>query len=47
MKVIGIIGMLLSMWGIIWGIFIRDFLWLAAIGMVMMMFVLVFDDEEN
>lgn len=47
MKVIGFIGMLLSMWGIIWGIFFRDFIWLAAIGMAMMMFVLVFDDEEN
>lgn len=29
------VGLVLSMWGFIWGIFFPEFLWLCAIGFVM------------
>lgn len=29
------IGMILMMWGFIWGIFLPDFLWMCVTGMVM------------
>lgn len=29
------LGLVLSMWGLIWGIFFQEFLWLCAIGFVM------------
>lgn len=45
MKVLGVIGCVLSMWGIIWGIFLPSFVWLCAVGMVIMMFACVFMDE--
>lgn len=33
LKVIAVIGFLLMMWGIIWGIFIPHFAWIAVLGM--------------
>lgn len=33
---LGCVGMVLSMWGIIWGIFLRGFVWLAFVGLIMM-----------
>lgn len=30
-----IFGMVLVMWGLIWGIFFREFLWLCMIGFVL------------
>ena len=45
MKVLGVIGCVLSMWGIIWGIFLPSFMWLCAIGMVLMVFACVFMEE--
>ena len=47
MKVLGCLGCLLSFWGIIWGIFIRPFVWLALVGMVLMGVCLLFGDDEN
>ncbi len=45
MKALGIIGALLAMWGIIWGIFLRGFVWLTVIGLMVMCFCVFFDDE--
>lgn len=47
MKVLGCLGGVLAMWGIVWGIFIRPFIWLAVVGMVFMMFYCVFADEDE
>lgn len=47
MKVLGCLGGVLAMWGIVWGIFIRPFVWLAVVGMVFMMFYCVFADEDE
>ena len=46
MKVVGFLSILLGMWGIIWGIFFRDFIWLSVVGMVLGAFYCVFGDEE-
>jgi hypothetical protein len=46
MKALGIIGMLLTMWGIIWGIFLRGFVWLSVIGIMIMCFCVIFDEEN-
>ena len=45
MKALGVIGCVLFMWGIIWGIFLPSFMWLCAIGMVLMVFACVFMEE--
>ena len=45
MKVLGIVGCVLALWGLIWGVFIRDFVWLAALGLLMMCPCLIWDDE--
>jgi hypothetical protein len=47
MKVLGCLGGVLAMWGIIWGIFIRSFIWLSVVGMLLMMFYCVFADENE
>lgn len=47
MKFLGCLGCLLSLWGIIWGIFIRPFVWLAFVGMILMGLCLLFGDDEN
>lgn len=46
MKVLGVMGCVLSMWGIIWGIFLPSFLWVSAVGMVLMVLCTVFLDED-
>ena len=33
MKVLAVVATILSMWGIIWGIFFPAFLWLACAGL--------------
>lgn len=47
MKVLAGIGCLASFWGIIWGIFLPQFIWLAFGGMVLMGFCLLFMDENE
>ena len=47
MKVLGCLGGVCAMWGIVWGIFIRPFIWLAVVGMALMMFYCVFADEDE
>ena len=46
MKVIGILGCLLAGIGLIWGIFFRELLTICAIGLIMMVFTMIFDEEE-
>lgn len=46
MKVLGVIGGVLSMWGIIWGIFLPSFVWMCVAGMIIMAFACIFMDEE-
>lgn len=36
MILIGGLGMVLSMWGIIWGIFFRSFVWMAFVGLILL-----------
>lgn len=46
MKVIGLLGCALAMLGLIWGIFFRGLLTITAIGLIMMLFTVIFDEEE-
>ena len=45
MKALGVIGCVLALWGIIWGIFFRDLVWVAVVGMAMMVPVLISEEE--
>lgn len=46
MKVIGFLGGLLLGIGLIWGIFFRGLLTAAALGIIMMVLMMIFDEEE-
>jgi hypothetical protein len=46
MKVVGILGCVLAMLGLIWGIFFRELLTITAIGLIMMLFAMIFYEEE-
>ena len=46
LTILGCVGMVLSMWGIIWGIFLRGFLWLAFAGLILMGIASLFLEEE-
>lgn len=46
MAFLGGLGCVLSMFGIIWGIFIPDCVWLAFLGLGLMAFATIFLDEE-
>jgi len=46
MKVIGFLGCALVMLGLIWGIFFRELLTITAIGLIMMLFAMIFYEEE-
>lgn len=47
LKVLAVIGCLLTIWGLVWGIFIKDFIWGAFGGLMLIMPYLVWGDEEE
>ena len=46
MKVLGFVGCVLSIWGLIWGVFIPAFVWLAFAGLVLMGISCIFLEEN-
>lgn len=46
MKVIGYLGCALTGLGLVWGIFFRGLLTICVIGLIMMVFAMVFNEEE-
>ena len=43
---LGGLGCVCTLWGIIWGIFLRGFLWLAFAGLILMGIASLFLEEE-
>ena len=43
---LGGLGCVCALWGIIWGIFLRGFLWLAFAGLILMGIASLFLEEE-
>lgn len=46
MKAIGFLGCALAMLGLVWGIFFRELLTITVIGLIMMLFAMIFYEEE-
>lgn len=44
-KVIGWVGIVLAMWGFIWGIFLEEFLWLCLFGFIMGWVGIILEDR--
>lgn len=45
-KVLGFVGCVLSIWGLIWGVFFPAFVWLAFAGLVIMGISCIFLEEN-
>ena len=46
MKVIGYLGCALTGLGLVWGIFFRGLLTISVVGLIMMVFTMIFYGEE-
>lgn len=43
---IGVLGIILCFFGIVWGMFIHNFLWAACIGLLLMSISVIFLNEN-